>query len=127
MMKKIFVLIIILAVLGYTLSGSSDDPIKPGDNLIVEGLPAIPASLVAEAALYNNFRGAAFQGWHPLKREMLISTSFADANQVHLVKASGAARTQLTFYRERVAGAEFDPVGGEFIVFNKDVGGNENY
>ncbi|HUU05193.1 MAG TPA: S9 family peptidase [Patescibacteria group bacterium] len=126
-MKKIFVLITVLAVFSLAVSGNGDDAIKPGDNLIIEGIPAIPPALANEAALYNNFRYAYFQNWHPLKREMIISTRFADTSQVHLVKAPGAARTQLTFYKERVAGAEFDPLGGDFIVFNKDVGGNENY
>lgn len=126
-MKKIFVLIIALAALSFALSGSSDDVLKPSENLIVEGIPAIPVALADEAAVYNNFRAASFQSWHPLKREMIISTRFADASQVHLVKAPGAARTQLTFYKERVSGPNYDPVLGDFIVFSKDVGGNENF
>ena len=101
--------------------------IKPGDNLIVEGIPAIPVALADEAAVYNNFRYAYFQNWHPLKREMIITTRFGDSNQVHLVKAPGAARTQLTFFKERVSSPSYDPLAGDFIVFSKDIGGNENF
>ena len=126
-MKKIFVLIVILAALSFALSGSGDEALKPGDNLIIEGIPAIPVALADDAAVYNNFRAASFQSWHPLKREMIISTRFADSSQIHLVKAPGAARTQLTFYKERVSGASYDPVHGDFIVFDKDTGGNENF
>ena len=126
-MKKNFVLIVLLAAFAFALSGNNDEALKPGDNLIVEGIPAIPVALADEAAVYNNFRSATFQNWHPLKREMIISTRFADASQVHLVKAPGTARTQLTFYKERVSGPSYDPVLGDFIVFSKDVGGNENF
>ncbi len=101
--------------------------LKPGDNLIVEGIPAIPASLADEAAVYNNFRYASFQGWHPLNREMIISTRFGDTSQVHQVKAPGAARTQLTFFKDRVSSPSYDPLRGDFIVFSKDRGGDENF
>jgi dipeptidyl aminopeptidase/acylaminoacyl peptidase len=126
-MKKTIYLLIILAALSFALSGSSDEVLKPGDNLVVEGIPAIPVSLADEVALYNNFRGASFQGWHPLQREMIISTRFGDTSQVHLVKAPGAARTQLTFFKERVSSPSFDPARGDFILFAKDIGGNENF
>ena len=58
---------------------------------------------------------------------MIITTRFADASQAHLVKAPGAARTQLTFYKERVSSPSYDPVNGDFIIFPKDTGGDENY
>ncbi|HSQ34795.1 MAG TPA: hypothetical protein VLQ89_02280 [Candidatus Binatia bacterium] len=126
-MKKNLVLFIVIGALGLSLAGAGAEVIKPGDNLIVEGVPAIPVALADEVALYNNFRGASFQGWHPLKREMIISTRFAEVAQAHLVKAPGGARTQLTFYRERVISPSYDPVNGDFIIFLKDTGGNENF
>lgn len=126
-MKKTIFILIILSALNLSLAGSNDEVLKPGDNLIVEGIPAIPASLADEAAVYNNFRYAAFQGWHPLNREMIITTRFGDTSQVHQVKAPGAARTQLTFYKDRVSGPSYDPRRGDFIVFSKDRGGDENF
>ncbi|MGA2101805.1 MAG: S9 family peptidase, partial [Candidatus Sulfotelmatobacter sp.] len=84
-----------------------------------------PASLAESVARYSEFRAAAFSSWHPTKREMLIETRFADTFQVHLVKFPGGARTQLTFFPDRVAAAYYEPVHGDSFLFMKDVGGGE--
>ena len=65
---------------------------------MAEGVPGIPDELKADAGRYLEFRSASFQSWHPLKREMLISTRFADTAQLHLVKMPGGVRRQLTFW-----------------------------
>jgi dipeptidyl aminopeptidase/acylaminoacyl peptidase len=103
------------------------DEIVPGANLIVEGIPKIPVSLADEVSRYTEFRRAGLSSWHPLRREMLIGTRFSDTQQVHLVKFPGGARTQLTFFRDSASGASYHPTDGAYFVFNKDVGGNENY
>src|SRR5947208_15034851 len=69
--------------------------IVPNENLVVEGIPKIPASRAATVERYTNFRGASLDSWDRVKREMLISTRFADTAQIHLVKLPGGARTQL--------------------------------
>ena len=97
------------------------------DNLVAEGVPPIPPELRAEAGPYLEFRAAAMQGWHPVRREMLITTRFADTAQLHLVKMPGGARRQLTFGAEPIAGGSFRPKTGEFIVFAQDSGGGEFY
>lgn len=97
------------------------------ENLVVEGVPPFPPGLQAEAARYMEFRAAAFQSWHPTRREMLITTRFADAMQLHHVKAPGAARKQITFLPEPVAGAQYQPRTGDCIVFAQDRGGGEFY
>jgi len=99
--------------------------IVPNENLVVEGIPKIPASLAETVERYTNFRGASLDSWDPVKREMLISTRFADTAQIHLVKMPGGARTQLTFYPDSVSSAQFSPVSGNSFVFSKDIGGNE--
>jgi len=108
-----------------TTAFAQNEVIQPNENLVVEGIPAVPASLSATVDRYNNFRGAYLESWDPVKREMLISTRFADTSQVHMVKMPAGARTQLTFYPDRVAGAAFSPVKDDFFVFSKDVGGGE--
>src|SRR5580698_9573050 len=95
------------------------------DNLVAEGLPPIPASLKQDAGRYLDFRAAVFSGWHPVKRELLILTRFADTTQLHLVKIPGGARNQLTFSAEPVSGAAFQPKTGDCIVFSQDTGGGE--
>jgi dipeptidyl aminopeptidase/acylaminoacyl peptidase len=101
------------------------DVIVPNENLVVEGIPKIPASLAETVERYTNFRAANLQSWSPSAREMLITTRFADTAQVHLVKSPGGARTQLTFYADRVGGAWYSPTNGTSFVFSKDVGGGE--
>lgn len=119
-------LVRVLVVLSLTaLAFPQSDVIVPGDNLVVEGVPKISASLAETVDHYSNFRGAALDGWDPVKREMLISTRFADTNQIHVVKMPGGARTQLTFYPDRVAGAQYSPAKDDSFVFSKDVGGGE--
>ncbi|HWW74596.1 MAG TPA: DPP IV N-terminal domain-containing protein, partial [Pyrinomonadaceae bacterium] len=99
--------------------------ITPADNLVVEGVPAVPAALAEDVRRYTEYRTAGLSSWHPVRREMLIGTRFGDTPQVHLVKMPGGARTQLTFFPERATGAQFRPKTGDYFVFSKDVGGSE--
>ena len=100
----------ILAVLVLTAAAFPQaDQIAPNENLVAEGIPKIPASLAETVERYTNFRAAVLDSWNPTKREMLIATRLADTYQVHVVKVPGGARTQLTFYPDRVAGALYPP------------------
>jgi dipeptidyl aminopeptidase/acylaminoacyl peptidase len=101
--------------------------VAANENLVVENVPPIPQSLADQADRYTNFRSAFFASWHPSKREMLVSTRFADTFQIHQVKMPGGARTQLTFYADDVRSAQYPPQGGDFFVFSKDIGGGEFY
>src|SRR5260221_13917647 len=84
-----------------TFTSAQTDQIVPGENLVVEGIPQIPSSLAMNVARYSEFRSARREVWHPVRREMLISTRFGDTDQLHLVKSPGGTRTQLTFPPER--------------------------
>jgi len=112
-------------LLAATVAVPQGGEITPGDNLIVEGIPKIPGSLAVEVGRYTDFRSAGLTSWHPTRREMLISTRFAETNQVHQVKMPGGARTQMTFFPDRVAGSSYNPKTGDYFVFMKDSGGNE--
>jgi dipeptidyl aminopeptidase/acylaminoacyl peptidase len=97
------------------------------DNLVVEGVLPITPELKRDVGRYLEFRSAGLSSWHPQRREMLISTRFADANQLHLVKQPGGARRQLTFFPEPVSGGSFQPTRGDYLVFAQDTGGGEFY
>jgi dipeptidyl aminopeptidase/acylaminoacyl peptidase len=97
----------------------------PGENLVVQGVPAIPASLAAEVRRYTEARAASFADWHPTRREILVSTRFGNVPQLHRVAAPGGARTQLTFFDEPIGAAVYEPREGRSFLFLKDVGGNE--
>src|SRR5947209_5654076 len=108
-------------------AAAQDGAIAPAENLVVEGVPAIPASLVATAGRYGSYRNAVLADWNPKGREMLIATRFADTAQLHLVRAPGGERQQLTFFADAVSNGRFHPSGGDYIVFAKDIGGGEWY
>src|SRR5271169_6780205 len=112
-------------VLFAALAFAQSDEVVPNENLVVEGIPKIPASLAEAVGRYSEFRAASFASWHPQRREMLILTRFADTAQVHQVKFPGGARAQLTFFPDRVADAIYQPVKGNSFLFMKDVGGGE--
>jgi len=101
--------------------------VAPGDNLVVKGIPPVPRELAEQVDRYDSYRTAIITGWHPTRREMLIGTRFADTLQVHLVKAPGAARTQLTFFADAARSASFSPAHPDSFVFTKDRGGDEFY
>src|SRR5216684_730474 len=115
MMKKLLFVLAILVVPALLLAQS--DEVVPNENLVAEGIPKIPASIAEAAGRYGEFRSADFTSWHPTKREMLIETRFADTAQVHQVKFPGGARTQLTFFPDRVGNPIYKPVKGESFLF----------
>jgi dipeptidyl aminopeptidase/acylaminoacyl peptidase len=125
-MKTRVAILFLLMCAAFPLAGQQDN-FAPGDNLVVDGIPPIPAALAADVDRYGNFRAAAVSSWHPTKHEMLIGTRFADTLQVHLVKFPGGARTQLTFFPDAARGASFQPANGESFVYSKDRGGDEFY
>lgn len=110
-----------------TIVLAAQSPAQVPDNLVAEGVPPITPELRRDVGRYLEFRSASFQSWHPKRREMLISTRFADTPQLHLVKTPGGARRQLTFFSEPTAGGSFRPKIGDCIVFSQDTGGGEFY
>jgi len=111
----------------FTSVHAEEAEIPPGDNLVVEGIPRVPATLAETVNRYTEFRRAAFLSWHPVKREMLIRTRFAETVQVHQVRFPGGARTQLTFFSDPIQGASYPPKDARWFVFSKDTGGDEFY
>jgi dipeptidyl aminopeptidase/acylaminoacyl peptidase len=123
-------MVIMLALLlaaGSTIVVAQTEFVTPGENLVVEGVSRIPVAMTEEIDRYTEFRYAGLSNWHPTKREMLISTRFAETSQIHLVKFPGGARTQLTFFKDSTGGGSYQPTRGDYFVFTKGVGGNENY
>lgn len=106
-------------------AGSAVAILRPGENLKIEGIPSIPLALADKVRKYTEARGASGLSWHPTQRGMLVSTRFANSNQVHRVSAPGGARYQLTFFNEPVGNASYEPKSGKYFLFTKDVGGNE--
>ncbi|ESQ76956.1 prolyl oligopeptidase family serine peptidase [Asticcacaulis sp. YBE204] len=98
------------------------DAEKPA-NLIADGIPTVPDAMVAATRPYMEFRTAAFRGWNPTDKSMLISTRFGNVAQLHVVKMPMGARTQISFEAEPVGGS-WSPQGDVLLV-SKDTGGSE--
>ncbi|MDQ6815203.1 MAG: DPP IV N-terminal domain-containing protein, partial [Bacteroidota bacterium] len=105
---------------------TAQDIITTKENLIIRDIPAIPDSIAEDVQRYSESRSAVFCGWHPKRKEMIISTRFGNVPQLHLVAMPLGARKQLTFYNEPITNASFEPVKGDYFLFTKDKGGNEN-
>lgn len=114
----------LFAVLVYAQTPPAQN-LQAGDNLIVDGVAPVPLTLVSELNRYTNVRGAGFADWHPVKREMLMSTRFGNTSQLHYLKMPLGARTQITFFDEPVGNATFEPNQGKYFLFSRDAGGNE--
>ena len=124
-MKRTIRLLGLVLITALALVGQSSGVVTPGDNLVVEGIPPIPVAVAETVARYTDYRTASLQSWHPTRREILINTRFGDTHQIHQVKMPGGARTQLTFFPDRVLAASFQPTTGDYFVFTKDIGGGE--
>ncbi len=107
------------------ITPNAEPIIRPTENLTVEGIPEIQQKLADGVRIYTEARGASALSWHPKDRSILISTRFANSNQVHRVGMPGGDRYQLTFYNEPVGAADYEPTSGAYFLFTKDVGGNE--
>lgn len=123
-MHRIVALVLLAVVLAWTSIPQGKD-LLPAENLVVDGVPVIPSAVVEGVGRFTEFRSASIAGWHPSKKELLISTRFGDTPQIHYVKFPGGARTQLTFFADRVGGASFGPLHDDYFLFSKDVGGGE--
>jgi dipeptidyl aminopeptidase/acylaminoacyl peptidase len=94
-------------------------------NLVVENVPDFPPQLVDKVRPYLDNRSATMEDWNPNRVEALISTRFAEAAQLHVVKMPGGDRRQITFFADRVSGGSYRPHDGNTIIIQKDTGGNE--
>lgn len=103
--------------------------VAPGDNMHLDGIPAISRDLALTADSYGNYRSARFLQWHPQRVEMLVSTRFGNTSQVHRVRTPGGQREQLTFFKEAVLGvsAYESDNASDFFTYLIDVGGDEFY
>jgi dipeptidyl aminopeptidase/acylaminoacyl peptidase len=116
-----------LIVMLLATSGSAfAQSVVPPAAITAEGVPTIPTTLAASVRPYLEYRSAGFQDWDPKSRAMLVTTRFGDAAQVHKIAAPAAARSQLSFEAEPIAGARYSP-DGRTILVTKDVGGGEFY
>lgn len=123
-MKKIILIPVLFSFLAF-YAQEKKNLVVPNENLITENIAEIPKELANRVKKYAESRGASLAEIHPAKNEIIISTRFGSTNQFHRVTQPMGARTQITFFDEPVSGASYEPLKGEYLVYSKDVGGNE--
>lgn len=108
-------------------SGAAGDVVAPNANLVVQGIPPIPGRIAREVAKYTDFRGHNLVEWHPIRREMLVSHRKAGAATVQLyrIAAPMSEPEQLTAFDEPVRNASWEPLKGEYLVFERANRGDE--
>ncbi len=115
------------AVLVACATPSTDAVLAPNSNLLAQGIPPIPMSLVERVARYTDFRGHSFVEWHPQKTEMLIAHRKAGDNTPQIYRLAQAMGTpeQLTEGSDPVTNASWEPREGRYVVFERSQGGDE--
>ena len=93
-------------------------------NLVLDGIPDIPDSIVSDLNRFQNVRSAYFEGWTADGESLYIDTRFGDVGQLHRVDMPGGARHQLTYFDEPLGQVARQP-GGDPLVFTMDAGGSE--
>jgi dipeptidyl aminopeptidase/acylaminoacyl peptidase len=120
-MKKHYILLFFSLFL---IPGSSNE-YRQG-NLLLKGIPEIPASVAARLQPYQKTRSALFLDWLPDDKGILIKTRFSETSQIHWVYTPGSQRRQLTFFDEPVDECTVCPDSRKSILlFTKDSAGNE--
>ena len=95
-------------------------------NLVLEGIPEIPAKLSERLNQYQNTREAHLVDWLNDGSGILITTRFGESLQFHTVDCPGGLRKQITFFNGPVFNGAIRPNSNDFI-FSKDKGGSELY
>jgi dipeptidyl aminopeptidase/acylaminoacyl peptidase len=124
-MPRNYLWLLILPSLLLNSLGSAASRVERG-NLIFDNIPDAPADLTEKLDGYLSARQATPLGWSP-KGQLLITTRFGDADQLHVVEKPQGERRQITFLHEPITEAAFSPDPGRSgYLFMKDAGGNEN-
>jgi dipeptidyl aminopeptidase/acylaminoacyl peptidase len=106
---------------------AQEESVRPPASLVIDGVPAIPAAIAAKIEPYAEFKAAAALAWVPGKRELLVRRRLANTYQLHRVAEPGAAPQPITDFPDAVTTASFTPKSGEFLLFPKAEGGNEQF
>lgn len=103
------------------------DALPVPDSIIAKNVPTIPRAQLEDLQPYENLRTAGFEDWHPTERRLLITTRFAETDQLHEVAMPGGDRRQLTFQDQRVNGGLYRPNDPSQLVFSINEDGAENF
>ncbi|MCM2329381.1 MAG: S9 family peptidase [Lysobacter sp.] len=103
------------------------DFLVPPANLVLDGVPPIPAEVAAKTAPYTAFKPGTLLDWHPKRREILVRMRHGNADQLHRVAEPGATPEPLTDHADAVSAGRYEPHAGNWLLFTRGTGGDEVY
>lgn len=103
--------------------------IEINENLVVDGIPPLSDEIIEKTAKYTDFRPTYLFSLHPHSKEMLVGTrpQGGQTLQLHSVATPSGPAKKLFNWNDRVLGATYEPVKGQYAVFISDKNGNEKY
>src|SRR5215813_5080729 len=116
-------LITAVSVLGQT-GGSGE--IVPGENLVIEGIPKIPAFLAQTVNRFTNAWGFRLAGWDLTKRELLFKNLAGSETWILRGDAPGVAPKLSFFIPTGVYDVYWQPQA-KYLVYNHDTDGNDSF
>jgi dipeptidyl aminopeptidase/acylaminoacyl peptidase len=107
-------------------SAQASETIKPGDNLVVEGIPPVPATLAHEVQPYMGIYGLPLAGWDSVKREVLLK-GLSSVTWISSIESPGASPKITTYIQESGIYDVYYQPQGKYIAYTKDSDGNEAF
>lgn len=104
----------------------ASETIKPGDNLVVVGIPPIPASLAREVQPYMGIYGLPLAGWDSVKREVLLK-GLSSVTWISSIESPGASPKITTYIQESGIYDVYYQPQGKYIAYTRDSDGNEAF
>lgn len=123
-MRKLLTAMVFLLLAANAPAAEAERRTANDGQLIMEGIPPIPASLVQALNRYQNIRSARLSGWSEDSNSIYIKTRFGSINQLHRVDIPGGARMQLTFADQPIGEVVSQP-NGELLALTRDRAGDE--
>ena len=118
-------LVLVLATSQPANAADNGDSLRP-PAITTQDVPVVPPDLVERLRQYQNTRSAAFRGWSPDGKGILIATRFGDTNQLHRVYEPGGRREQITFFNEPADGGFIPEAKDGALLVKMGAGGSEN-
>src|SRR5215471_18738530 len=127
-MKRLICILSALVLSGSALARqtSTAAEILPGNNLVTEGIPKIPASLAQTINRYTNAWGFRLAGWDLTKRELLFK-NLADSETWILRGDTPAASPKLSFFIPTGVYDVYWQPQAKYLVYNHDTNGNDSF
>lgn len=127
-MKRLLgnLLVFVLAtgsIIGQSIQG---DEIIPGDSLVLEGIPKIPASIAQKVNRYANAYGFRLASWDPAKREVLVKNLAGSETWILRSATPGGSPALSLYVPTGVYDVYYQPQA-KYFVYNRDTDGNDSF